>query len=180
MKATSILFALMIMLTTSVTNEAHAGIYKCVDSSGGISYSSRECPVDERTAKVMSNKGRSGSQVSCKVADAFIRKTATEMRNGKNSADVFSQYGGLRRIPKPALNMINYIYTYEDNLSVVPSRIIDLTLQKCSGGSFGVPTCNSLPASFINGNGGCVVEKTSSNKQQQRDQQRRARNESEE
>jgi len=180
MKATSLLFALMIMLTASVGNHAFAGIYKCIDSSGGISYSSRECPVEERTAKVMSNTGRSGSTVSCAVADPFIRKTATDMRKGLSSEDAFSQYGGLRRIPKPALNMINYIYTYEENLSAVPSRIIDLTLQKCSAGSFGVPTCNSLPASFINENGGCSADVASKKKKRERDRRQSAHNESEE
>jgi len=170
MKATSILFVLMISLMSGVNNEAHAGIYKCVDSSGGISYSSEECPAEERTAKVMSKSGRGGSKVSCEVADAFIRKTASEMRKGKSSTDVFSQYGGLNRIPKPSLNMINYIYTFKENLTVVPSRIIDLTLQKCSVGNFGVPTCNSLPASFLNDNGGCTVDTTSTNQQPESEQ----------
>ena len=180
MKATSILFVLMISLTSGVTNEVHAGIFKCIDSSGAISYSSSECSVEERTAKVMRSSGRAGSQISCSVVDAFIRKTATEMRKGKSSTDTFNQYGGLRKVPKSALNMINYIYTYEDNLSVVPSRIIDLTLQKCSVGNFGVPTCNSLPASFINDNGGCTIETTSNRDKPQRDQQRRASSETEE
>jgi len=180
MKATSIVFALMIMLTASVGNHAFAGIYKCIDSSGGISYSSQECPVEERTAKVMSNTGRSGSEISCTVADAFIRKTATDMRNGVSSDNAFSQYGGLRRIPKTALNMINYIYTYQENLSAVPSRIIDLTLQKCTAGNFGVPTCNSLPASFINENGGCIADKVSKQKKKERDLRQSTYDESEE
>ncbi len=138
-------------------NEAAARIYKCVAADGSISYSSSECPTNEKTAKVMSSAGRGKSTIDCAVADTFIRKTAAQMRDGMASKEVFSSYGGLSAMTAVSVSMVNYIYTFAGDLSTTPERVHQLALQSCSAGTFGVPTCSALPAKFVNDEGGCAA-----------------------
>lgn len=147
----TILFALMI----GWHNSLEARIYKCVSANGSISYSGSECPYNEKTAKVMSSKGRGKNATDCAVAESFVRQTAEQMRSGTPSGKVFESFGGISSISSFAVSTINYIYTYAGNLTTTTERVQELTLQSCRAGTFGVPTCSTLPAIFVNDQGGC-------------------------
>lgn len=153
----ALLGTIFFVLLLGWQNAADARIYKCVAANGSISYSGSECPYTEKTAKVMSSKGRGRNAIDCAVADTFIRETTNQMRSGTPSAEVFSSYGGLGSISSVAVSMINYIYTYAGNLTTTGERVHELAMQSCSAGTFGVPTCSALPAIFVNDQGGCAA-----------------------
>ena len=153
----SLLGTIFFVLLLGWQSTADARIYKCVAADGSISYSGSECPYTEKTAKVMSSKGRGSNSIDCAVADSFIRQTTDQMRNGTPSGEVFSGYGGLGDLSSVAVSMINYIYTYAGNLTTTRERVHELAMQSCSAGTFGVPTCSALPAIFVNGQGGCAA-----------------------
>lgn len=142
---------------SDIANGANAGIFKCVDASGGITYSQHECKAEQKTAKVMSRSGHAGSATDCTVAMPFLKKTIFDMQDGWTSSDVFKAYGGLSKLPKPSLGMINYIYTFKGNQEISPDKIFSLAKTKCEAGSFGAITCGLLPAAYLNEHGGCNV-----------------------
>ena len=107
---------------------SEARIYKCVANDGSISYSQSECSYKEKTAKVMSSKGRGKSNIDCSIAEGFIRETSNQMRNGMPSGEVFAQYGGLNRVTSVVGSIVNYIYTYAGNLTTTADRVYDLSL----------------------------------------------------
>ena len=136
---------------------SEARIYKCVANDGSISYSQSECSYKEKTAKVMSSKGRGKSNIDCSIAEGFIRETSNQMRNGVPSGEVFAQYGGLNRVTSVVVSIVNYIYTYAGNLTTTADRVYDLAVQNCQAGTFGIPTCQNMPPEYINARGGCTA-----------------------
>lgn len=147
-----------LLLSTSYQTPVHAGIFKCVANDGSITYSQSECPANNRTAKVLSKSGGSRPSVNCEIARGFIDYTIKDMRAGVSSFDVIKRYGGQSHISRVASTIINYVYGYKNNDTAVPSRIQGLAMKRCRAGNFGVPTCNALPAAFVNEQGGCRPE----------------------
>jgi len=150
--------AVVLTGTISFPGSASAGIFKCVAADGSVTYSQRECEDSEKTAKILSNNGRSSPKLDCSVADSFIQTTITKMRDGVSSGDLFTEFGGMDTLSNFSLGAINYVYSYQGNLTTTTERVKELTMQKCAVGSFGVPSCYALPATLINQDGGCNRE----------------------
>ncbi len=145
----------LVVFLLVIPTPSQAGIYKCIDASGGITYSQQECPHEQKTAKVLSSRGVASKQTDCSIAGPFISAIANAMYEGRSSGETFAHYGGMDNLSKQALGLINYIYTYKGNDTVLPSRIQSLTNTKCRAGSFGAMTCSILPQIFLNEQGGC-------------------------
>lgn len=134
---------------------ASAAIYKCVGANGEVSYNQTPCPVEDKTAKLISVGSKSETKYNCRIANNFARKTAMGMRTGQSSGEVFDSYGGVDAIPRTAIGVINYVYTHKENLATGPQRIAALSAARCSGGSYGPVECDDFPYSFISELGGC-------------------------
>ncbi len=153
----------VIVLSLSQLTPVNAGIYKCVAGDGSVTYSQTECPASNRTAKVLGKNGGSSPDVNCAIALPFIEQTIGDMRDGVSSFSLTKKYGGESHISRVTGAIVNYIYSFKDNETAVPSRIKDLTVKRCKAGNFGIPTCNALPAAFVNEQGGCQAIKPDSN-----------------
>jgi len=138
---------------------AKAGIYKCEDGNGGITYSQMPCPAEEKTTDIIATKStkRGGD---CRLANNFAKKTALDMRSGMTSGELFAQYGGIDSIPNSAIGIINYVYTHRQNLNITSSRITALSAARCSADSYGPVECDDFPFDFIDSQGGCDAAKT--------------------
>jgi hypothetical protein len=138
---------------------ANAGIYKCEDGNGGITYSQMPCPATEKTADIITTKSSKSSNADCRLANSFAKKVAMDMRSGMTSGDMFAQYGGIDSIPTSAIGIINYVYTHRQNLNITTSRITALSAARCSADSYGPVACENFPFDFIDSQGGCDVAK---------------------
>ncbi len=152
----------IVLLSLGGMKPAKASIYKCVANDGSITYSQTECPRNDRTAKVLGKNGGARANVDCAIARPFINQTISDMRDGTSSFELTKKYGGESHISRVASKIINYVYSFKNNDTAVPSRIEDLSMKRCKAGNFGVPTCNTLPAAFINEAGGCLPGKPNS------------------
>jgi len=144
-------------ITLLYSPEANAGIYKCEDGNGGITYSQMPCPATEKTADIITTSSSRSSNADCRLANSFAKKTAIDMRSGMSSGDTFAQYGGIDSIPNSAIGIINYVYTHRQNLNITTSRITALSAARCSADSYGPVACENFPFDFIDSQGGCEV-----------------------
>ena len=145
------LLSMLLYLPVSV----QAGIYKCIDASGGTTYSQTACPEQEQTANVITTYTSSVATQDCRIARNFAAQTTEQMKAGTTSGELFDQYGGIDSISGTAIAMINYVYTYKHNPRVSTDRITSLTTSRCKAGSFGEMSCERFPYSFIADLGGC-------------------------
>lgn len=146
----------LLFVLACLSFSTHAGIYKCLDTDGNTSYSQVPCPVEQSTAKVM-NRTSASEQFDCRIANNFARRTATEMRAGQSSGDVFAAYGGIDAMPRTSVGIVNYVYTHRQNTDTSTNRITALSAARCSGGSYGSVSCDDFPYSFIAELGGCEM-----------------------
>ncbi len=147
------------IITLLYSPNANAGIYKCEDGNGGITYSQMPCPAEEKTTDIIATKSSKGSGADCRLANSFAKKTAIDMREGMTSGDAFAQYGGIDSIPSSAIGIISYVYTHRQNLNITSSRITALSAARCSADSYGPVECDNFPFEFIDSQGGCDTAK---------------------
>lgn len=136
--------------------DAGAAVYKCVDPGGAVTYSQAPCADDPQEVRV--DGGRADGDAGpadCRYAHRFAYQTATSMRQGASSSDVFDRYGGLDSLSKGAVNLINYVYGYRASDSVSAQRIAGLTRSMCQSGTLRGVSCADLPLAFTDGQGGC-------------------------
>ena len=146
---------LLATVQTILPKPAEAAIYKCLDSSGGITYTSAPCPVTETTSKVLRSSGKRTKTADCRIANNFALDVAEKMRRGRSADDAFMEYGGINALRPTTISIINYVYTHRLNISTVPARIAQLSAARCDAASYGDPTCDQFPIGYINAAGGC-------------------------
>jgi hypothetical protein len=122
-----------------------AAAYKCKDENGNISYSQMPCPENQSAAELKAASTRGANNDVCAQTQQFTDKVVVKMRAGNDSGSVISEYGGLEGISKPALSIINYIYTYKLSPNMTPERIGALVLSKCNNQAFGEVTYADIP-----------------------------------
>ncbi len=143
------------LLTLSLSSPAQARVYKCIDASGGTTYSQTPCPVQDQTADVLASVQSKAKSLDCRIAQNFTRRTAGDMKNGATADQVFNQYGGIDALSGTSIALINYIFSHRQNVDTSAARITALTVSRCQVGSFGPVGCNHFPYEFIGKLGGC-------------------------
>lgn len=143
------------LFSMSYSTASHAAIFKCTDANGGVSYTQTPCPAAEQTQKVIANTQSNKPRVDCRIANNFARRTATQMRAGQSSGELFDAYGGIDALPKTAIGVINYVYSHKQNTDTGAQRISALSAARCSAGSYGPVSCDDFPYAFISEMGGC-------------------------
>jgi hypothetical protein len=122
-----------------------AAAYKCTDENGNISYSQMPCETDQKAMRLDSSGVRGTDTQVCAQTPQFTEQVVVKMRAGNDSTGVIAEYGGLEGISKPALSIINYIYTYKLSPNMTPERIGALVLRKCNNQAFGEVTYADIP-----------------------------------
>ncbi len=146
---------LLCISTASHLPDANAAIFKCTDANGSVSYSQMPCPTTEQIQKVIASKSAKRVKVDCRIANNFARKTASQMRAGQSSGELFASYGGIDALPRTSIGVINYVYSHKDNTNTGVQRITALSAARCSAGSYGSVSCDDFPYAFISDLGGC-------------------------
>lgn len=147
---------LICIVTVLYSVNVHAGMYKCKDADGGITYSQSACPKNQKVDKVIKvETNLDFESTDCKYASKFATSTAKSMKSGVQSNEIFNQYGGIDSLSKGTINLINYVYKYQLSVDVSAERIAALSQTKCQAHSFGDVGCEDLPLSFTDRLGGC-------------------------
>jgi hypothetical protein len=134
---------------------AFAKIYKFKDANGSITYSQRQCPANQSTAKVLSTSKTYGSRKDCIWPAQFAEDTARAMLGGADVHAAFGACGGVNAISKGSVNIIIYVHQFSRNENISAQRIRTLSTAKCRAGGFGTVACADLPPSYTAALGGC-------------------------
>jgi len=146
--------SLSALLTLLIPNDAHASFYKCIDANGGVTYSTSQCPSDEKVAKVI-QRNKSQAALDCRIARNFTQQVSKMVVSGKSPDSAFNRYGGINYLSPTAIGLINYLYSFKDVPNTSAPRMSNLAISRCENGSFGPSDCDQFPQRFIEELGGC-------------------------
>lgn len=136
-----------------------AGVFKCIDADGSVTYSQSACEPEQETSKILEISSDTAPRQDCRVSERFASSVAERMKDGENSNQVFRHYGGIDSLNPSTVSLINYVFSHKNNDAASISRITALTTTRCEVGSFGISDCDTLPYEFIAGLGGCEAAK---------------------
>lgn len=154
--ATIQLFGALFLLAISA--DSSAGVYKCVDADGNITYAQTPCPNQKTTTvhTAASNAGKDA--LDCEHANRFALTVARSMKSGRSSSDTYMKYGGVDSMSKAAVNIVSYVHSFQHSDDISVDRIAALAGNRCQARAFGAASCESLPVSFTDSIGGCDVD----------------------
>lgn len=122
-----------------------AKTYKCIDEKGRTSYSQTPCATGaEENELTLDRHGQADAEVCAEVRQ-FAVKVGKSMRRGNHSSEVIAQHGGLETIAKPALGIINYVYSFRANVLISVDKVASLSVVKCNNGGFGQVRYADIP-----------------------------------
>ena len=147
---------LLLAAITAWSADARADVYKCTDEDGGLVFKQTPCVAKPSKKVQTQDAGQPGPD--CGYANRFAFETGRLMRAGLRSDELFNRYGGIDSISRPAIGVINYVYSFRTNDAVSIERIAGLAEAKCRAKAFGNVDCESLPAAFTANIGGCDAD----------------------
>ena len=147
---------LLLAAITAWSADARADVYKCTDEDGGLVFKQTPCVAKPSEKVRTDDAGQPGPD--CGYANRFASETGRLMRAGLRSDELFNRYGGIDSLSRPAIGVINYVYSFRTNGSVSIERIAGLAEAKCKAKAFGKVDCESLPTAFTANIGGCGAE----------------------
>jgi hypothetical protein len=137
--------------------DARADVYRCTDEDGGIVFKQTPCAAKpsepEKSDELAQQPGP-----DCGYANRFAFETGRLMRAGLRSDELFNRYGGIDALSRPAIGVINYVYSFRTNDDVSVERIASFTEAKCRAKAFGNVDCGVLPTVFTDNIGGCGTD----------------------
>lgn len=132
--------------------DAEAALYRCVGSDGVPEFSQSPCEDRWQPAKTERQHVES---LDCRIAEGFLRREATAMKQGRSLQQALAYYGGTWELSSSALAMIDYVHSFRGNARESVVRITEQGTQRCEAGSFGRADCSVFPRSYIHSVGGC-------------------------
>lgn len=150
----SMICGLGLLAGTLSPTVAEAAFYKCIDASGGVTYSSSECPTNEQVAKVIQGSA-SRAALDCRIARNFTHQVAPMVARGASPDSAFNRYGGINALSPTTIGLINYLYSFKNNRDMSAARMSNLAISRCENGSFGPADCGQFPIGFVDELGGC-------------------------
>lgn len=135
---------------------AKADVYRCTDEDGGIVFKQTPCAAEPSEPVMTGEAGAPGPE--CGYANRFAFDAGRLMRAGLRSDELFNRYGGIDSLSRPAIGVINYVYSFRTNDKVSVERIAGLAEAKCRSKAFGKVDCDVLPIAFTTGIGGCDAD----------------------
>ena len=147
------------VLLFSMPGSAEAAFYKCVSADGSTTYNDTPCAADE-SAYRLNKHARNTARLDCRIASNFASDAVARMRQGASASDVFQAYGGAKNLSEGVRNLINYVYSFnDDKMQASAQRIVVLTTERCEAGLLGraLEQCDTFPSAFIQSFGNCVA-----------------------
>ena len=109
MTADRLYLLILALAALTLSQDIEAGVYKCIDTDGSITYTQTPCPNQVTTTVNTSSAPKASDTMDCKHANQFALTIARSMKSGRASADAFDHYGGFDGLSKSAINIINYV-----------------------------------------------------------------------
>lgn len=145
----------------AISADTGAGVYKCVDADGSITYAQTPCPDQVTTTVHTASSNRGDEPLDCEHANRFALSVARSMKNGSASSDTYMKYGGVDAMSKSAVNIVSYVHSFQHSNDITADRIAALSGNRCQARAFGAVSCESLPVSFTDSIGGCDSDEDS-------------------
>lgn len=139
----------------AISADAGAGVYKCIDADGSITYAQTPCPDQVTTTVQTASSNRGGEPLDCEHANRFALSVARSMKNGSASSDTYMKYGGVDAMSKAAVNIVSYVHSFQHSNDISADRIAALSGNRCQARAFGAVSCESLPVRYTDSIGGC-------------------------
>ncbi len=135
----------------------HAAVYKCVGADGSTTYNDAPCAADQ-SAHLLSKSARKLEVLDCRIARNFAFDAVARMRQDDSATEVFAAYGGATNISEGARELINYVYSFQNNGLVSSVRIVNLAIKRCQAGLIDktLDQCETFPEAFVTRMGGCI------------------------
>lgn len=128
------------------SNAASAGVYRCRDAAGAVTYSQTPCPAEQHSDRMRGiNATARQDKDLCRDARELAMRSFTELREGSEPDEVIDEYGGLNYINPPTLSVINFAAGLRYNTQVTPQRVGSMAFARCREGGFGKLTADDLP-----------------------------------
>jgi len=132
-----------VMLTASL--EVSAGVYKCKDADGNITYSQTTCAADSEQKQLSSSVNTTSVDAStCRMVGQVAREIFSNVKRGKDTESILQTYGGLNGINPVMLNLVNYVNSFRLHGEINGQRVAQLSENKCRSGGFGKVNTDDL------------------------------------
>lgn len=157
--ATIPLLAAVLLLGAAA--DSRAGVYKCVDSDGSITYAQTPCPDQVTTTVHTVTSSTDAATLDCEHANRFALSVAQSMKRGSASSDTYMKFGGVDAMSKAAVNIVSYVHSFQHSDDISADRIAALAGNRCRARAFGAVSCETLPVRFTDSIGGCDPDEES-------------------
>lgn len=132
---------------------AGAGLHKCVDADGNVTYRQRACPGSD-TAEAIATApdtatGRSPGPVACGAVRRLASEAAQAMKRGLSAPEAIEILGGVGGIEQANLEVVNYVYGFAGQRLTTPAQIAGLAERKCHAGGFSIEGADPGPAQTV-------------------------------
>ncbi len=145
---------LIVFFAASASHVVVAGVYRCTDNTGNVSYS--QLPCQGTTTSQELNVGRKSSpdelgtvnienKEVCREVSLMAKGIYPAMKKKKDISHVFKDFGGLNSLTPATINIINYVASFRYNNSMKISRIGNLSYTRCVRNGFGKITAEDFP-----------------------------------
>jgi S1-C subfamily serine protease len=121
---------------------AFAGLNKCVDADGNVTYRQTACPGSDTAQEIATapdpTAGRSPGAAACGAVRKLAKEAAGAMKEGISAPDVIEHMGGVGGIDPHLLAVVNYVYGFDGQRRTSVAQIAGLAERKCHAGGFGM------------------------------------------
>ena len=147
--------ALCFILLLSWGVQASAAVYKCKDSSGGISYSQSPCTSQQSLDKVMHVTNSYDAGVECGIVRNFAAEVGLRMSEHASLKELENAFGGASELSELALKIIHSVHAFQSRPFVTVENSVHNENANCKDEIYGFPQCSDFPTDFIKIYGNC-------------------------
>jgi hypothetical protein len=148
MKTTFNIQLLMGCLLLVYIGQAMAGVYRCVDDTGAVSFSQQPCTPAQDSEEIdvdyYNTKYKPKAEV-CKEVKVLAQMVFPHIAKTDSILDIYKDLGGRKNLSAGITSAVNYVFNFHHNPDARESEVVTLTHQKCLDGGFGKITEQDLP-----------------------------------
>jgi hypothetical protein len=136
---------LLCVVALLLSANAVAGVYKCEDADGNVSYSQTPCAASsEQKQFSRSSTTTDVDAATCRMVGQAAHEVFSDVKAGKDAQTIINSYGGLNGINPRMLNLVNYVGGFRAHGNISSERVAQLSVTKCHSGGFGAITVDDL------------------------------------
>lgn len=120
---------------------SQAGLHKCQDEKGKVTYSDRACKTDSAEKVVAgpnASQGTGPGPAVCESVRTLAGKIFNAMQAGVDPSDAIGALGGVGMVQHDVLQVLNYVYSFRGLTRLSKPQTMALTYEKCMAGGFNI------------------------------------------